>query len=61
MHSKFQNSVDTMPKGAHHITLLYHQVYANVLLVALVANPFSNQTLTAVCNCRLTVTSSIGI
>ncbi|KAB8070004.1 hypothetical protein BDV29DRAFT_194421 [Aspergillus leporis] len=25
MHSKFQNSVDTMPKGAHHITLLYHQ------------------------------------
>jgi proline utilization trans-activator len=23
---KFQNSVDTMPKGTRHITLLYHQV-----------------------------------
>lgn len=23
---EFQNSVDTMPKGTRHITLLYHQV-----------------------------------
>ncbi|KAL3454224.1 hypothetical protein BJX65DRAFT_317914 [Aspergillus insuetus] len=25
IHIKFQNSVDTMPKGTRHITLLYHQ------------------------------------
>ncbi|KAL2860916.1 uncharacterized protein BJX67DRAFT_386196 [Aspergillus lucknowensis] len=25
IHMKFQNSVDTMPKGTRHITLLYHQ------------------------------------
>ncbi|KAL4799571.1 hypothetical protein BDV19DRAFT_400798 [Aspergillus venezuelensis] len=25
IHLKFQNSVDTMPKGTRHITLLYHQ------------------------------------
>lgn len=23
---KFQNSVDTVPKGTRHVTLLYHQV-----------------------------------
>jgi hypothetical protein len=28
IHIKFQNSVDTMPKGTRHITLLYHQVCA---------------------------------
>lgn len=26
IHTKFKNSVDTMPKGTRHITLLYHQV-----------------------------------
>lgn len=26
IHTKFQNSVDTMPRGTRHITLLYHQV-----------------------------------
>ncbi|RMJ22234.1 putative transcription factor [Aspergillus sp. HF37] len=25
IHTKFQNSVDTMPRGTRHITLLYHQ------------------------------------
>ena len=26
IHSKFQNSVDTMPKGTRYTTLLYHEV-----------------------------------
>lgn len=26
IHVRFSNSVDTMPEGTRHITLLYHQV-----------------------------------
>lgn len=31
IHHKFQNSVDSMPKGTRHITLVYHQVCERIV------------------------------